>query len=200
MLLWKTIYDASISILPPSSPAFLPVIFHPAGFTKSVHVAIYLPTQGLEYQFLEELTNLSRTVDELRSSYPEAPMYLRGDFNIGNNNTRRSELLNQFCSQHSLLQAHIPKPTYHHFLGNGRSDSFLDRILFSDNAHKHETVSHIECKLENPLNDSHHDLIISSWHFLNESTEISTDENIEAPLVDNKRVKVLWTDHGIDMY
>ena len=85
-------------------------------------------------------------------------------------------------------------------MGNGKSDSFLDKILFSSSACLPEKLETIECSLLNPLINSHHDLLISSFVIPDEAPEASTDENVVAPLIDNNRVKVIWSEDGIERY
>ena len=103
--------------------------------------------------------------------------------------------------QSIFLQVELSKPTYHHFLGAGKSDSYLDRILFSESLQHPKSVSTIECKLENPLVDSHHDILVSKFFLPNVSDEATdTKDNKGAPLIPNDRLKVLWTDDGIEDY
>ena len=200
LALWKVQHDPHITIFPASSAAFLPVIFNPPDSPLSIHIAVYLPTLGLESRFLEELSNLSVSIMELIEAHPGAPVYLRGDFNASFSNFKRTDLLDHFCSEHHLLQVSIPHPTYHHFLGNGQSDSFLDRILFSDSVLHQEILLDILCKNLNPLVDSHHDVIISSWSLPVERAENVSGGNIVAPRIENNRLKVGWSDEGIAEY
>ena len=200
MVLWKAEHDPYITVYLVSTTAFLPIIFHPPRSKLSIHFAVYLPTLGLENNFVNELSKLSLTVDELLEAYPEAPVYLRGDFNVSQRNKNRTDLLNHFCSQHHLQQLHMPKVTYHHFTGDGVSDSFLDRIFFSSSLKHPEIIKYFECKLENPLVNSHHDIILSNWFVSREDPVNQSAENIVAPLMPNTRVRVLWSDPGIDQY
>ena len=201
MILWKAELDPYVAVHPVSSTAFLPVIFDPPGALRSIHIAVYLPTLGHENEFVDELSKLTHVVKELNNQNPDSPVFLRGDFNVNQNQKKRMELLNHFCSELSLHQVCFPKPTYHHFLGDGKSDSYLDRILCSTLLPKHEAITSIECKLDNPLIDSHHDLIVSTYELPNISeNESETNENIVAPTVPNNRKKVIWSDEGIECY
>ena len=65
MLLWKRCHDPYVVTYPVSTPAFLPIIFHPPGSPLTIHISIYLPTLGLESQFVEELSQLSMVIAEL---------------------------------------------------------------------------------------------------------------------------------------
>ena len=197
MVLWKKKHDPYVKVSPASSSAFLPILFHPPGSALSIHIGVYLPTMGLENQFMEELAKLSIVVEELGDANPNTVIFLRGDFNVSKKNKKRTDLLNHFCYNLRLLQTEVPKPTYHHFQGGGSSDSFLDRILFSDTATHGEVISSIECKLTNPLVNSHHDIIFSDFFIQVVATTSESSENIVAPKVVNERLKVLWSDPGI---
>ena len=191
MVLWKTQHDPYITVYPASSTAFLPIKFHPPGSAPSVHIAVYLPTLGQENNFVKELSKLSTTVDEIAESDPELPIYLRGDFNVNQNNRNRTSLLDHFSTEHLLKEVHLPKPTYHHFQGDGKSDSYLDKLFYSKYLTQAEAITCIECKLENPLVNSHHDIILSSWSSPKEAQTCPSAENIVAPLIPNHRVKVI---------
>ena len=116
-------------------------------------------------------------------------------------NSYRTSLLNHFCTVHNLHQLDILHPTYHHFTGGGLSDSHLDRLLYPGSALLPEFLSSIYCKLENPLINSHHDLLLSvfSLYPLQEDL-ISVATNTIAPQVKNTRTKVCWSDAGITKY
>ena len=163
LAMWKIQHDPYVTIHPVSSTAFLPIIFHPPCSPLTIHVGVYLPTLGKESDFYDELSKLSQCIDELADIHDDAPVYLRGDFNVSNKNLKRSDMLNHFCSEHRLSQVPIPHPTYHHFVGNGLSDSHLDKLLFSRSLIFPEVLETLHCKLSNPLVDSQHDIIVSSW-------------------------------------
>ena len=120
MILWKIQHDPYITVYPVPTTSFLPVVFSPPGLIKSVHIAIYLPTLGKEKEFAEELSKLAFTIHEISNADPGSHIFLRGDFNVNQNHNKRLELLNHFSSELSFLQVHFSKPTYHHFLGDGK--------------------------------------------------------------------------------
>ena len=200
MMLWKVCHDPYITVHPTSSSSFLPVIFSPPDCAVSIHVSIYLPTSGKETQFIEELAQLSQCLNELLDLYPEAPIYLRGDFNVSEGNTKRTALFSHFSTEHDLDETFIPHKTYHHFLGNGNSDSTLDKLVFSSTIKYPETLVQLHCKLSNPAIDSHHDMIISSFKLPLTPAQPASDENVTAPKIENNRVRVIWTDGGIENY
>ena len=90
-------------------------------------------------------------------------MYIRGDFNVNEKNLKRKDIFNYFKEYHELNEVHINHPTYHHFMGNGDSDSHLDRIICSVKPNKMEKLVEILCKHHNPWISSLHDAILSSW-------------------------------------
>ena len=60
LAMWRKWLDPHISVHPVQSPAFLPLILQLPGALTSVHIAVYLPTSGKEYEFISELANQSR--------------------------------------------------------------------------------------------------------------------------------------------
>ena len=58
----------------------------------------------------------------------------------------------------------------------------------------------IICKNDNPLINSHHDIIISAWSPPSAPDPTSTSSNITAPRVNNTRVKISWSEEGIIEY
>ena len=169
--MWRRNYDPFIAIWPATSSSYLPICW-----------------------FIEELSKLSATLHEISSVHPEAPVYLRGDFNVSHSNSKRICLLEMLCSQFNLNEVPIQHPTYHHFVGE--SSSFLDKILFSSNSQP-ELLKNIHCKLSEPLINSHHDMLISSWSVPHMSVQGPSEDNLVAPKVDNKRLKVVWCDAGV---
>ena len=200
MVMWKHCHDPYIKVCKSSSTSALPFIFSPPGNPPSIHVSIYLPTHGQDSRFVEELSALDVLLQELLELHPESPIFLRGDFNVNAKNTKRAELLHCFSESFDLTEAEIKHTTYHHFTGNGRSDSNLDKLMFSSTLSVSEAVDKIHCKLEDPTIDSHHDLIVSTFHLPAAPIDKPSDDNLVAPKVLNTRSKVKWTDSGIAAY
>ena len=46
MIMWKVEHDPYITIIPVTCPSFQPILFKPPGHLQSIHIAVYLPTQG----------------------------------------------------------------------------------------------------------------------------------------------------------
>ena len=160
LMLWKNDLHPFIEPVTVKTSSFLPIILHPLGSSPSIHICIYLPTAGKDKQFVEELTALSSALHDLSFLHPGTPVYLRGDFNVSNNNKKRRALLDRFMESEGLTETIICHPTYHHFMGSGSGDSHLDKVLYSSNA-PIEIIHTIVCKNENPLVESHHDIILS---------------------------------------
>ena len=200
MVLWKVCHDPYISLHPVSSPSFLPLIFNPPNHPVSVHIAVYLPTHGQDSEFIEELTSLEVCLHELHDLFPLAPVYLRGDFNVNAKNFKRVTLLDLFCKNMGLTEACLNHNTYHHFVGNGNSNSRLDKLFSSLGLIYPESVSNIICKLDNPAVSSHHDIIVSEFHLPLIEAHDAPSDNLKAPKVDNNRYKVLWSDEGVENY
>ena len=102
-------------------------------------------------------------LEQLQNIYPSASVDLRCDFNVGINNVKRKYLLTSFMNAGNLTEVAIDHPTYHHFMGNGISDSYLDRLLFSKKQDTSEFLHQIHCRDIEPMIDSHHDMILFIW-------------------------------------
>ena len=134
MIMWKALHDPHVSIIPVGTSSFSPIKFSPPGHPTSIHIAVYLPTQGKEAEFLDEISSLILCIEQLSEQYPEALFYLRGDFNVSSTNKLRMCQIQHLCHQKELVSVSIPHKTYHHFVGGGKSDSDLDKIFFSKKA------------------------------------------------------------------
>ena len=200
MVMWRLEHDPFVTAVSVDCPAFQPIVFHPPNHFPSIHVAVYLPTQGQENEFISCISKLSLFLEEMQEKYPGAEMFLRGDFNVNENNIRRNRLLEHFCIDHLLKVVPNDHKTYHHFIGQGKSDSFLDKILHSSEKNVPEKISEIICKLENPLINSHHDLIISTFELPPSATEECSSNFLKAPRIPNNRKKVIWSDTGVLEY
>ena len=118
---------------------------------------------------------------------------------MNQNNLKRNILLQHLCSEHKLSMLPLLHKTYHHFTGGGQSDSNLDKIMFSSPKNP-ESLTEVICKLTNPLINSHHDLISSSFKLNPMPPKSSTEGNVKAPRVQNCRTKVIWSESGINDY
>ena len=86
-------------------------------------------------------------------------------------------------------------------MGNGLSDSEIDVLMYSGDPSICEMLMNTHCKLTNPLIDSHHDLLVSSFPSLPASRQPGNEEGlVSAPRLENERVRVRWEEEGIEAY
>ena len=201
MSMWRKDHDPFITIIPVQSSSFLPLVFDPPDSECTIHVGVYLPTAGQDAEFIGELAELDSLLIDMHNKYPGSSIYLRGDFNVSATNDKRTNLLNSFCTDHDLDSVHIGHKTYHHFVGEGSSDSNLDHIYYSKGSVYPERLTKIYCKQVHPLVNSHHDILLSSIT-IPQRPPIKPDDakNIIAPVVKTKRLKVKWSEEGINQY
>ena len=195
MILWRKYLDPYVTVQEPVSTSFLFLVLNIPGTRPSIHGALYLPTSGKEVEYLSDLAKLKTTLDDLTVKHPRAVIFLRGDANSSLGHRSRSSLLSDLCSEFHLKRVKFQHPTYHHFLGNGASDSDLDVLLHSDQEGVHEELVKLECKLENDMVDSHHDLLVSSIA-IPPDRKPPESNNICAPKVPNNRQKIVWSKDG----
>ena len=108
-------------------------------------------------------------------------------------------MYNSFLQSGSLEEVEIGHPTYHHFLGHGDSDSYLDKLIYSKDS-QGEILNEILCKLQNPLVESHHDILINTWTVPRQSTVLENSGLVKAPRLPNERHRIVWSDEGIEAY
>ena len=198
MILWKTELDQYVSVQTSPSSSFLAIVFSPPGHPPTIHLSVYLPTAGKDDEYTEEVLKIAQFVTELGGKYPEASIYIRGDLNANPKDKNRGIIVKKLCDDLDLAETTVEHPTYHHFLGDGRSDSQLDVLLHSKNSS--ETLLKILCKLENPLVTSHHDALLSSFLLPPQLLPRTPPSNPLAPRLVNNRVKIHWTDAGVFDY
>ena len=197
MALWRREIDQYITIQSCPSSAILPLLFAPPTYTPSVHITVYLPTAGKDTSYVEEIVKLVQCIHEISSKYPEANVYIRGDANANQKNTNRQSLLDNLCMQWDLMKVSLDHTTYHHFLGNGSSDSELDVLYYSKEAK--EQLVKIFCIHDYSLLTSHHDALVSSFHDFAIKQPQPTNSK-RAPRIPNNRVKINWTERGSELF
>ena len=199
MILWRKSLDKYITVHEVQTSSFLPIIFSPPGSPVTAHVALYLPTSGRESDFLEAITMLCNTLEDISEKYDNCLIFLRGDANVNTNNKERMAIFSSFLEQHCLSQVKISHKTYHHFLGGGAFDSNIDIILEPKDS-PCESITTIYCKHDYPQIDSHHDVILSSFSIPVGDLPSPQDNLITAPRLSIHRHKILWSDEGIVKY
>ena len=202
MVMWETSLDSFITVIPTTSSSLTALLLKITGQTLSLHIGIYLPTAGKEIQFVSAMSSLDNCLEEVLERHPEIRIFVRGDANVNPKKNSRTTLLSHLQDKYSLNKIRLDHPTYHHFLGNGEFDSPLDIILDSSSQQSpaiSEIVTEIICKNQNPLFQSHHDIIISKFSLL-PANNLTVGVSNPAPKILNDRVKILWTEDGISAY
>ena len=190
MVMWKTELDPHVHPLPTPSPAFLPILLTVPGYLPSIHIALYLPTSGKDPEFVSTLSLLDAFIEDITAEHA-CPIYIRGDANCNPNNHARSGVFQHFCSKHKFTSIDFGHPSHHHFTGDGLYDAQLD-VLLHQTVTVPEVLSDLLCKLDNPLIESAHDIIVSTCFIPSQSTiSQDTSENITAPKVENTRIKII---------
>ena len=187
---WKRGLNPFVTILPVTTSRFLVLILNIPNITVSIHITIYLPTSGLDEDFIHELSNLEVTLDEMNEKYPDAPVYIRGDANASlqqREGNKRDSLFIHFCEKLGLKATTITHPTYHHFVGN--SSSSIDVIL-QKNSKSQEEVFKILCSKANADIDSKHDMIISTFLLPSADPEPPNHDNVTAPEIPNTKHRI----------
>ena len=88
-----------------------------------------MPTAGKDNLFVEVLAELTNLISDIYESSPDSVILIGGDFNNNVKNKPRYNLWTHFLAQYQVAQIKVPKPTYHHHIGDGVFDSFLDSAL-----------------------------------------------------------------------
>ena len=182
--------------MPVQTTAFLVVILSPPGIKKSVHVSLYMPTHSKDSEFVSDMADLRKCLDDVSTSIPNPVVYIRGDSNVNKNNTARVTLLQQLIRDFSLIRVDTGHNTYHHFVGNGLYDSNIDILLHTDGDNICETISEIMCKDDHPAILSHHDILISSCTIPGATLVQPGHHESVAPRLQHSRMKIDWSDEG----
>ena len=145
--------------------------------TKILAYSVYLPTAGLDDEFLRVLSLLSFDIE---NNHDEKCCILIGcDSNQSDKSTkRRTEAMKQFYSRFSLNSILLTEtPTFHH--NNQTSVSKIDHILYfvPENSTVNVKLHNHLCVLENSSNLSSHDTLVGqlTLPYVNNSSETETD-------------------------
>ena len=128
---------------------------------------------------------------------------IRGDANAAippRDFNSRDSLFNYFMERLNLCPLLTNHKTYHHFMGNGVSDSSIDVILQKSSSFIiSEEIKTILCSKSDSRVDSKHDIIVSaiSVPFIGEVSEKLLDK---PPTIPNTKHRILWSDEGIMNY
>ena len=117
---------------------------------------------------------LSVCLSELRDHHPVCSINVCGDLNTRSDNESIVSLLAQFSQDFSLQKVELGHNTYHHFTNGRKSGSELDGVLYSEDFGD-ESLVKVYCNLTEPLVDSHHDLIVTTF-----SRKSISDDSIDS--------------------
>ena len=173
------------------------------GLLPSVHFNIYLPTAGLNSEYVPALSSLENAIEEILDLHGDVDIFIRGDANAAippRPNNSRDKLFQYFCERLSLTPAPTNHTTYHHFMGQGSSDSSIDVFLQrTGGAPISETIENIFCSKNDSRVDSKHDAIHSTFSV--HPASIPTQANVDKmPLVTNTKHKIRWSEDCIPDY
>ena len=129
MVLWQKYLDPYVTVHISESSSFLPIVVEIPGWKTMVHIATYLPTAGKEAEYLDNIASMKISIENLVERFASPAIFLRGDCNTSSTNISRSAVFSSFLSDFSLIKVDLNHNTYHHFLGQGASDSDLDVLL-----------------------------------------------------------------------
>ena len=121
----------------------------------------YMPTAGKDTLFVDVLAELSNLFSDIYESSPDSVILIGGDLNNSAKNKPRYSLWNHFLDQYQVAQIEVIKPTYHHHIGDGVFDSFLDSALLI-NPPQNFSISLTQqlCPLSTHILDSKHDALM----------------------------------------
>ena len=200
MIMWKNALDPYVNIHRPECSSFLPIVVSLPNTPPAIHIALYFPTRGKECEFLEALANLKIALDDLIQKYKHPVIFLRGDANASSTNTKRIPLIKQFVRDYDLKLVNVDHKTYHHFMGEGISDSDLDILLYSNHENVYEQLAHLRCGQVDQLVDSHHDVLISTCNIPYTLSDVLPQPLNSAPRIENNRHKIIWSEKGAAEY
>ena len=170
-----------------------------AGARLSLHneslllLSYYAPTSGQDDYFLESICDLSEFL--LQHLNPGDKVIIGADYNCSKkSSTRRQDAWKSFCERFQLSTIHSPHPSFHHH--NGLSESFLDIFATSSSLSMDSIMQH--CTLENPMNLSSHDPIMTTTSIC---TDISTKSCSHTHTYsDFRRQKIVWDQQKLPEY
>ena len=197
MAMWDTNLDQYVTVLKTTSPAVLPLLVKIPGLLETCHIGVYMPTAGLDEQFVEALSILDTILCDVQDTLDEdLTIFIRGDMNVSEKNVSRIPHLSHIKSKFNLKAVPLLHPSYHHFIGDGEFDSSLDVLLHSKQQGILESLIQHVCKHDHPLVLSQHDLLLSQI-FLPEARVPIAPEAPNAPKACNYRAKIKWSETGI---
>jgi hypothetical protein len=198
MAMWRASLDPYIKPLPTTSSSVLPLLLTIPGLATTAHIGVYLPTSGQDAEFLSALSELETVIQDISENFA-CPIYIRGDFNVNPRNKSRTDLFDLFLQKYNLSSIVFGHNSHHHFIGEGKSDCQLDLLLYCGPPAQAEVLASLVCGQDNPLVNSHHDIVFSSFPLPKCRVEPSSGDLV-APRISNNRVRILWSDDIFQSY
>ena len=161
--------------------------------TSILLVSLYAPTSGQDEDFMETISHLSSFIDLNTASTDN--IIIGTDSNCSTRSTaRRQDAWRTFLSTFSLMVHNTPDPTFHH--NNGSSESTIDYFVTSAGLAIEKLTQF--CTLENPLNLSGHDPILTN--LVIKDTQERQPSKFAESYTDFKLEKIIWKDSEIPKY
>ena len=155
-------------------------------------LSFYAPTAGKDDEFLESISNLTEFI--MKNITPGEKVIIGADANCSTKSSNRRQCAwANFCEQHDLKVHAPPSPTFHH--NNGISHSYID--LFAASSSLDIGVTSQLCTLEDPLNASSHDPIMTTVRIVQEESHKSKYSDTYTEFI---RKKVVWDDSKLLEY
>ena len=133
MALWHSSVDQYVTRLQAPSSAVLPILVNLPGYRQSCHICVYLPTAGLDDQFVTALSELDCTLASVIEKFSSSTLiFIKGDMNASAKNKYRHSLVLNLINKYKLTSIPSRHHTYHHLVGiNGEFDSILHSMCCS---------------------------------------------------------------------
>ena len=75
--MWNRTLEPFITLIP--FARFQPIVFNHPLHPTSIHIGIYLPTAGLETEFVHKISTMEAAINDMLNDYPGATVFLQGD-------------------------------------------------------------------------------------------------------------------------
>ena len=165
------------------------------GTMSILAMSVYLPTSGKDDEYSECLSLLSTFIEE--NCDPGDSILIGADTNCSEKSSqRRIRLYRDFCKKQDLLRAGSSSPTFHHY--NLTSESNIDTFLISSDLEDELGSIQVNCTMDEPLNFSCHDLLLTTLSIPVPHPEQSSKYSDTYTVHD--RAKVLWDCSDISSY
>ena len=173
---WSIDIDKFVTKLPVISERFCGIFYSDSKSNNMLSYTAYLPTSGLDEEFLEVLSQLSGDIN--LHNQKNSAILIGIDSNQSKKSTkRRTEAMDKFREEFSFKSILLTDdPTFHH--NNQTSSSQIDTILYflpPKSKIDLEFLDHL-CKLENSSNLSSHDVILGQLKLPSLQEEVSNED------------------------